>query len=106
MTIDAVRKVVLANEYAVDKWLLPALNEIARRNEPIGVDDVTQLGLECALKLAQVRESLSPTTETSPGTRRYCNSCGCSCYGCGGNQSLNRAEYDFTAEIRRVFNIT
>ncbi|EIN06752.1 hypothetical protein PUNSTDRAFT_25128, partial [Punctularia strigosozonata HHB-11173 SS5] len=57
IAIDAVRKVVLAKKFSVDQWLLPALNEIARRAKPIDVEDIEKLGLEYALKLAEVRES-------------------------------------------------
>ncbi|KAH7928669.1 hypothetical protein BV22DRAFT_1126329 [Leucogyrophana mollusca] len=57
--IDPVEKACLAKECDVPQWLVPALNEIAKRREPIGVEDVEKLGLDLALKMAAVRESLA-----------------------------------------------
>ncbi|KIM62352.1 hypothetical protein SCLCIDRAFT_25084 [Scleroderma citrinum Foug A] len=53
----AAEKVALAFQYDIEKWLLPGLNELARRQQPISVEDVQLLGLEVALKVAAVRES-------------------------------------------------
>lgn len=57
---DPARRVVVANNYNVDGWLLPALNALAQRTEPLGVDDVVILGLDCVLRLARVREMYVP----------------------------------------------
>lgn len=54
---DPVEKASLAGEFEVDEWLLPALNELAQREEPIGVEEARRLGWELALKIAAVRES-------------------------------------------------
>ncbi|KIM53368.1 hypothetical protein SCLCIDRAFT_39636, partial [Scleroderma citrinum Foug A] len=51
-------KVALAFQYDIKHWLLPGLNQLAQRSEPINVADVQLLGLEVALKTAAVRESL------------------------------------------------
>jgi len=50
-------KVALSQEYGITKWLVPSLVELARRAEPVGPEDVRILGLDTALKLAEVRES-------------------------------------------------
>lgn len=57
LPIDAVEKAALAREYEIDEWLLPALNELAQREEPIGVEEALRLGMEQALRIAAVRES-------------------------------------------------
>jgi len=51
-------KVALAQEYGITKWLLPGLLGLARRAEPVRVEDVRKFGLDTALKLADVRESM------------------------------------------------
>ncbi|KAH7883264.1 hypothetical protein F5I97DRAFT_1903676 [Phlebopus sp. FC_14] len=56
---EPAEKVALAFQYDIEPWLLPALNELAQRPEPINKDDVELLGLEVALKVAAVRESLT-----------------------------------------------
>ncbi|EIN06768.1 hypothetical protein PUNSTDRAFT_46162 [Punctularia strigosozonata HHB-11173 SS5] len=99
--MEAVSKVVLAKTYNVEEWIVPSLNEIARRSEPIGVEDAAQLGLEWALKLAEVRESLV-STQINTNQRQY------NCHICGEyqnieQQSIKRSTYDFTQQIRRVF---
>ncbi|OJA21546.1 hypothetical protein AZE42_03252 [Rhizopogon vesiculosus] len=55
-------KVALAQDYGVTRWLLPGLLELATRAEPVGSEDVQRLGLDTALKLADVRESRQTTT--------------------------------------------
>ena len=52
-----VEKAALANEYQIDQWLLPALNELAQREEPISINEAHRLGWEMALQMAAVRES-------------------------------------------------
>ncbi|OAX41238.1 hypothetical protein K503DRAFT_712991 [Rhizopogon vinicolor AM-OR11-026] len=52
-----IDKVVLAQDYGVTRWLVSGLLELARRAEPVGSEDVQRLGLDTALKLADIRES-------------------------------------------------
>ncbi|KIJ63369.1 hypothetical protein HYDPIDRAFT_65515, partial [Hydnomerulius pinastri MD-312] len=54
--ITPVDKLVLAREYNIKEWLLPAINELVQRPNPIGVEDVARLGLDFALKILAVRE--------------------------------------------------
>ena len=49
-------KVGLAVRYDIQPWLLPGVNELARRKEPLGNDDLVHLGPELALKPAAARE--------------------------------------------------
>ncbi|KAH7925641.1 hypothetical protein BV22DRAFT_1128872 [Leucogyrophana mollusca] len=58
MQIDPIDKIGLARDYDVQEWLVPALNELAKRKEPIGMKDADKLGMELALKVAAVRESV------------------------------------------------
>ncbi|KAI6017446.1 hypothetical protein EDC04DRAFT_2608067 [Pisolithus marmoratus] len=54
--IGAIDRVVLSQQYHVTNWLLPALNELARRPEPITLEEAKRMGIDIALKLASVRE--------------------------------------------------
>ena len=97
---SAVEKVVLAFQYDVKQWITPGLNELARRQEPISMEDVELLGLDVALKVAAVRESLvfepeqrspysssGPTNRVTTGTRKAQN-------------------VDFTPTIKRIFKLS
>ncbi|KAI6015577.1 hypothetical protein EDC04DRAFT_643623 [Pisolithus marmoratus] len=54
----AVEKLALALELEIEHWIMPGVNELARRSQPISIEDAQILGLETALKVAAVRESL------------------------------------------------
>ncbi|KAH7910498.1 hypothetical protein BJ138DRAFT_1087570 [Hygrophoropsis aurantiaca] len=77
MTIDPVDKFCLARDYDVQQWLAPALNDLAKRKEPIGIGDVEKIGLELALKVAAIRENLAsprgPNETLVIGTRNASN---------------------------------
>ena len=86
---SAVEKVALAFRYDVQRWIVPGINELARRQEPISMKDVELLGLDVALKVAAVREGLvfeSPNHATT-GTR-------------------NAQNVDFTPAIKRIFKLS
>jgi len=93
LTIDTVEKIVMARDYHVVEWLVPAINSIARRDEPMTLQDVNRLGWDYVLKIAQVRESF--TMGKNVGYCRYCDN-----YIHGGGP---RGEHDFAAIIQRVF---
>lgn len=57
LLVDAVDKVVLARDYHVDEWLLPGLNSLAQRVEPLSLGDYKRLGAETAVEIAAIRES-------------------------------------------------
>ncbi|KAI5993147.1 hypothetical protein F5J12DRAFT_858835 [Pisolithus orientalis] len=61
LDVSAIDKLVLGRKYDIEsrEWLLPALNELAQRAEPIGFEEANQMGFETALKLASVRERLT-----------------------------------------------
>lgn len=56
---NPAEKVGLAFQYDIKSWLLPGLNELAKREEPLGDYDFELLGSVLALKVAAVRESLA-----------------------------------------------
>ncbi|KAI6139120.1 hypothetical protein BKA82DRAFT_4459308 [Pisolithus tinctorius] len=58
-TLDHVEKIVLAAQYGTDEWLLRSLLALAKKPDPISVEEGRRLGLEVALKLASVREQLT-----------------------------------------------
>ncbi|EGN92770.1 hypothetical protein SERLA73DRAFT_190623 [Serpula lacrymans var. lacrymans S7.3] len=59
MNLGCVRRAVLAIEYDIDEWLVPALNELARRKEPITLAEMAHMGAELTLKMAAVRENVT-----------------------------------------------
>lgn len=85
---DAVEKAALAGEYQIDEWLLPALNELAQREEPISIEEARRLGWEVALQLSAVRESFIAWNEKMA-------------FGARGA----RPHIDFTGRIRTVMGI-
>ncbi|KAH7912424.1 hypothetical protein BJ138DRAFT_1004506 [Hygrophoropsis aurantiaca] len=66
MKVDPVDKLSLSEKYDVDEWLLPALEKLANRREPIGVKDAEKLGVTLALKVAALREGPVPRTPSVP----------------------------------------
>lgn len=55
---NPVDRVVLATQYSITPWLLPSLNELAQRAEPMGVEEANLLGMETAFAIASVREKV------------------------------------------------
>ncbi|KAI0700606.1 hypothetical protein BC835DRAFT_397625 [Cytidiella melzeri] len=73
-------RVQLSLKYRIKSWLVPALNELAQRAEPMGLDDCKTLGLEYLLKICRVRERYTHVhchkcpTATSDQPRRHTHS--------------------------------
>ncbi|KAI9568842.1 hypothetical protein HD554DRAFT_679532 [Boletus coccyginus] len=78
-------------QHDIRPWLLPGLNELAKRKEPLGMQDLEILGAEVALKVAAIRESV--TTIRTGGGRRLASG------------SRDASNIDFTSVIERVFEI-
>jgi len=97
LDIDTVEKVVIARDYQVGEWLVPTINTLAQREQPLGVQDVNRLGWDYVLKVAEVRESLSSPNSGGSTYCRYCHT-----YGIG-HGGVDRMGHDFTEVIRRVF---
>ncbi|KAI6015576.1 hypothetical protein EDC04DRAFT_643609 [Pisolithus marmoratus] len=83
---SAAEKLALALELEIKDWIIHGVNELARRPEPISIEDSQILGLETALKVAAVRESLA-----ADGSRLVA--------GC-----RNAANVDFTHIIKEIFD--
>ncbi|EIW55230.1 uncharacterized protein TRAVEDRAFT_130527 [Trametes versicolor FP-101664 SS1] len=89
---DPVRWLCLARLYDVKEWMLPSLEALARRPKAMQLEDVESLGVETAIKMAEVRESYR------------------ACSGAGGYNQYNnhilcaRDKYNFSAEIKRLFS--
>ena len=101
--IDPIDKVVLAMQYEIKEWLLPALLKLAQRSEPISIEEGRRIGFETTVKLASVREKVMLTGSS--------NSCGY-CSGRSGRGTLivgNRdpvtARLDFTPVITTAFGL-
>ena len=115
LSLDPIDKIILAKQHNVDEWLAPALNEVARREASLCLDDVTRLepvvGWDFILKIAQVRESQARDGANTTGNQRtYCGTCGfrghCpSDYCNGGTPILSRTSHDYTATICTVFGL-
>ncbi|KAI6124775.1 hypothetical protein EDD16DRAFT_521522 [Pisolithus croceorrhizus] len=88
--LDLIEKVVFATRYDIKEWLLPSLLAIARRPNPISVEEGRRLGIETALKLASVREKLRLQGHTRLVV---------------GDRDPSAASLDFTPVIRKVFEI-
>lgn len=88
LPLDPVERAALASEYNIDEWLLPALNELAQREEPIGIKEANRLGWETALQIAAVRESFIAWNEKMA-------------FGPRGA----RKQIDFTDRIRAILDI-
>jgi len=88
LSINAVEKAALAREYDINEWLLPALNELAQREDPINIDEARRLGLEQAVMIAAVRESCIAWNEKGRFGRRGA-----------------RTQIDFTGRIRATMDL-
>jgi len=85
---DPIEQYLTANEFNISEWIVPALNRLAQRESSISEDDVLQLGLGCALKIAQVRECHHLNRHSYSG--RY---------------KRGEVNCDFSNIIRRVFQL-
>lgn len=50
-----VDRIVLANKYHIDNWLVPAYVELARRVPSLTLEENTKLGMAIATLLADIR---------------------------------------------------
>ena len=104
--IDPIDKVVLAMQYEIKEWLLPALLKLAQRLEPISIEEGRRIGFETTVKLASVREKVNWNATVSP-----CGYCGRS-YGsttqnliAGNTRDPATARVDFTPAIKTTFDL-
>jgi hypothetical protein len=119
---DIILRLIVAKQYNVHDWFVPAINTLAQRSDPLGSDDLARLRVlgdmsevcELMLKIAAVRESLL----SNQGLSNICSSLYvilpiCMTHGrrivdwtCNPNYNLDvadRASHDFTKRICEVF---
>jgi len=113
-------KVALSQEYEITEWLVPGLVELARRAEPVGAEDVRRLGLDTALKLAEVRESVQKSTPANRHRSIFGDPEDCLCRNGRRHPKSDPPEptimtatgprgatsCDFTDRVRNVFGLT
>ncbi|KAF4598783.1 hypothetical protein EYR38_007191 [Pleurotus pulmonarius] len=56
LVADPARWLGLAIDYDVEAWFIPAMNKLVQRAEPVSMVDLSHIGIECALKIAAIRE--------------------------------------------------
>jgi hypothetical protein len=118
---DPVLRLIVAKKFNIPRWFVPAVNQLARRKEPLNSQDLERFqelgGLAAAcrfvLGVGQVRESLqlastSPIIKCSFNSAIYCYTHSIqitpmTCQSGSRPIPVDRENHDFTAEIRRVF---
>ena len=56
LSMDLVDKIVIARKFSVSSWLVPSLQALVQREKPLDLSEGNRLGLEWALKVAEIRE--------------------------------------------------
>jgi len=124
--MDLVDKIVIAKRFDVWAWLVPTLNELVQREKPLDLSEGNRLGMEWALKVAEVREvdaSVAPQARTCQSCNytgpSRCNSCSstvsnrcgsCNTYFAATTTSKvgkrgGRSSVDYSEKIQEVFEI-
>ncbi|KAF9239119.1 hypothetical protein BU15DRAFT_62136 [Melanogaster broomeanus] len=103
LPVPPIDKIILANTYDVKPWLLPAMHDLVRRQDPINMEDASRLGFETALKLASVREKIALRTVTRSCWNCYCTTSNTSEIFVGPR--LDAEALDFTAILRTTFDL-
>lgn len=56
LVADPAQWLGLAIDFDVEVWFVPAINKLVQRSEPVSMADLSHIGIECALKIAAIRE--------------------------------------------------
>ncbi|KAI6046772.1 hypothetical protein EDC04DRAFT_1248639 [Pisolithus marmoratus] len=99
--IGPVDKVALSHRYHIKDWLLPALNELARRPEPITTEEAKRMGIDIALKLASIRERGAVTAQSHC---HYCSYRRNENITVGSCRDPRLQNCDFSDQIRSMFS--
>jgi hypothetical protein len=91
---DPILKIVASQMYSIHDWLVPAVNALAQREQPLTLADVSRLKvlgdadvvMDLVLKIAHVRESASTS-------------------GIASGAASKRQAYDFTPAILATFGL-
>ena len=96
--VSPVDRFILAIQYDIKEWVLPALLKLAQRPKPISPEEGRKLGLNVALKIASVREKIRIRPRASC---RYCEESKLAV----GDRDPGAMELDFTPQIRAAFKL-
>ncbi|KAI5993885.1 hypothetical protein EDD15DRAFT_2366965 [Pisolithus albus] len=91
--IGAADRVVLSQQFHIKNWLLPALNELARRQEPISLEEAKRMGIDITVQLASVRERVTMHTYSHHHNLAV-----------GSCRSPSMGKLDFSDQIRSTFS--
>ncbi|KAJ8082100.1 hypothetical protein PM082_007946 [Marasmius tenuissimus] len=61
---DATKKIVLAQKYNVEEWLMPAYIHLCKRDEPLTRAEAQEIGLDKAIMIAAAREKIRFSEES------------------------------------------
>ncbi|KAI5996619.1 hypothetical protein F5J12DRAFT_725567, partial [Pisolithus orientalis] len=107
--VDPIDKVVLALQYNIREWLLPAFLALAKRPTPISIEEGRRIGFENALKLASVREKLRLVMVVEEFTFTYKSCTRTQQYNTRrlvlGDRDKEAENLDYTPFIREVFGL-
>jgi hypothetical protein len=115
-SIDLVDKIVMARRFDISSWLIPSILELAQREKPLNLLEGKSLGMEWALKVAEVRESTTRGTcprcpyrgppRCSSCTSTTFNRCGsCSTQLLNASNNTGSKSTDHSEKIREVFEL-
>lgn len=65
--VEAGEKLCLAMKYKIERWCEPAIEQLIRRKEPMGIEDMKKIGIDYALKVASIRECTWEITSYGSG---------------------------------------
>ena len=102
LSMDPIDKIVIARKFDVSTWLVPSLDALVQREKPLDLSEGNRLGLEWALKVAEVREYGAVANHT-------CQDCSYSgpYYTCGScrRRQDSRSSIHYEDKIRKIFGL-
>jgi hypothetical protein len=63
--VEASKRVSLAHQFQVEKWLRPAYYEMIQRTEPMTKEEVEAMGIETSMKVVKARDRVRQDTMLS-----------------------------------------
>jgi hypothetical protein len=84
--LDAVHKIIFSKKYDISGWLVPALNQIAQREEHLSIEDARRLsaiaGWELPIQIGHVRETYIANASTLIKVKSIHWPCSCTIWYC------------------------
>ena len=108
LSMDPVDKIVMARKFDVSPWLVSSLLALVQREKPLNLSEGNRLGLECALKVAEIREYGAVAYPACQyclydGPHYNCGSCRRRLEEGGRARASLRTDYD--KKIRKMFGL-